>query len=246
MTIRMLTAYEGLHEFQIVTLAGAEETRLIGLGFATADLDGPKIYPLVGEDGFVIPKHAAKGIKIDQDAPAFGWRDLTAPVDVRGIGVNDPSFAVYTGTTLRAFQFSAGTMNEVFFVFHVPHDWVPSTAIYFHAHWSNAAAAPNTGNVVWKFDYSFAKGFGQEAFPAIQTAEVTAASPAVRYTHNVSETAAVTIALMEVDGLILVRGYRDAANVLDTCSDAVFLHTMDIHYQSTNMATKNKAPSFYA
>ena len=50
---------------------------------------------------------------------------------------------------------------------------------------------------------------------------------------------------MEVDGLILVRGYRDAGNVLDTCTDAVFLHTMDIHYQSTNMATKNKAPSFY-
>jgi len=195
--------------------------------------------------GFVTPSTAATGIKIDLDTPEFGWRDLTAPVDVRGTGGNDPSFAVYTGTTLRAFQFSATTMNEVFFVFHVPHDWVPGTDIFFHAHWSNAAATPNTGNVVWKFDYSFAKGFGQEAFPAIQAAQVVAASPAVRYIHNVSETVAISIPLMEVDGLILIRGYRDAANALDTCTDAVFLHTMDIHYQSTNMATKNKAPSFY-
>ena len=245
MTIRMLTAYDGLHEFQIVALDSGEETRLIGLGFATADLDGPKVYPIVGEDGLVLPKQEAKGLKVDQDAPTFGWRDLTAPIDVRGVGGNDPTFAVYTGTTMRAFQFSAVTMNEVFFVFHVPHDWVPGTDIYFHAHWSNAAAAPNTGNVVWKFDYQFAKGFGQEAFPAIQTAQAISASPATRYTHNISETTAVAIPLMEVDGLILVRGYRDADNVLDTCSDAVFLHTMDIHYQSTNMATKNKAPSFY-
>jgi len=188
---------------------------------------------------------AGVGVLVDFDEPTFGWRDLTAPVDVRGTGANDPTFAVYTGTTMRAYQFSAGTMQEVFFVFHVPHDWVPGTGIYFHAHWSNAAAAPNTGDVVWKFDYSFAKGFGQEAFPSILTAEVIAASPAVRYTHNVSETAAISIPLMEVDGLILVRGYRDAGNVLDTCTDAVFLHTMDIHYQSTTMATKNKAPSFY-
>lgn len=41
MTIRMLTAYAGMHEFQVVTLASEEETRLIGLGFATTDLDGP-------------------------------------------------------------------------------------------------------------------------------------------------------------------------------------------------------------
>lgn len=42
MTIRMLQSWNGLHEQQIVaTLTGAEETRLIALGFATRDLDGP-------------------------------------------------------------------------------------------------------------------------------------------------------------------------------------------------------------
>jgi len=226
------------------------------------DIDGPGARQVLQRDstntkwenttdlalgGFLtLPKAAGSGIKVDELAPAYGWRDLTAPVDVRGVGANDPTFAVYTGTTMRAYQFSATTMQEAFFVFHVPHDWVPGTDIYFHAHWSNAATAPNTGNVVWKFDYTFAKGFGQEAFPAVQTVEVIAPCPAVRYTHNVSETTAVTISTMEVDGLIMVRGYRDAANALDTCTDAVFLHTMDIHYQSTNMATKNKAPNFNA
>lgn len=197
-------------------------------------------------DDLVVPNEMGAGIHLDPDAPVYGWRDLTSDVSVRGTGANDPTFAVYTGTTIRGYSFSANTMQEAFFVFHVPHDWVAGSALFFHSHWSNAAATPNTGNVVWKFDYSFAKGFGQEAFPAIQTATVVAPCPAIRYTHNVSETDAVIIPTMEVDGLILVRVYRDAANVLDTCTDVVFLHTVDIHYQSTNVATKNKAPNFYA
>ena len=197
-------------------------------------------------EGLVLSKESGTGVKLDPIDPVYGWRDLTVDTQVRGNGVNDPSFDTYTGTALRAYQFSAKIMNEVFMVFHVPHDWVPGSAIYFHSHWSNAAATPNTGNVKWGFDYSFAKGFGQEAFPAVQTATVTAASPSVRYSHNVSETTAVSIPLMEVDGLILVRAYRDATNAADTCTDAVFLHTVDIHYQSTNVATINKAPNFYS
>jgi hypothetical protein len=47
------------------------------------------------------------------------------------------------------------------------------------------------------------------------------------------------------DGVVLTRCYRDAANALDTCTDDVFLHAFDIHYQSTNIATKNKSPNFY-
>lgn len=196
-------------------------------------------------DTAVLPKTTGKGIKVDTAAPTFGWRDITSEVDTRGTGVNDPTFAVYTGTNFRSLQFSATVMQECFVVFHIPHDYVPGTDIYFHAHWSNAAAAPNTGNVIWAFEYSFAKGFNQAAFPASATVSVTQACPATRYQHNIAETTAVTIAALEVDGLILVRGYRDAANVGDTCTDAVFLHTLDVHYQSTNMATKAKAPDFY-
>ena len=174
-----------------------------------------------------------------------GWRDITTQVTVRGVGANDPTFSVYTGTTFRAFSFSATTMNEVFAVFHVPHDWIPGTAIHLHAHWSNAAAAPSTGNVIWGFDYSFAKGFGQEAFPVQNNVIISAPSPAISKTHNISETPPILVPGMEIDGILLVRCYRDAANVLDTCTNAVFLHTMDIHYESDSNSTKNKAPNFY-
>lgn len=214
---------------QVVEAAGADATAV------TRDASGSIV---LGDD-------AGSGIKVDVEAPVFGWRDLIGDISVRGLGAADPTYAVYGTTPLRGFQFSATTMQEVFIVYHVPHDWVPGTDIFFHAHWSNAAATPSTGDVVWKFDYSFAEGFDQAEFPAVSTVSVTQTCPATQYRHMVAETTGVSIPSMEVDGLLLVRVYRDAANVADTCTDPVFLHTADIHYQSTNMATVNKAPSFY-
>jgi hypothetical protein len=192
-----------------------------------------------------LPKTSGVGIKVD--AATFPWRDITGDITVRGSGASDPSFATYTGTALRQYQFSASTEQEVFIVFHIPHDIVPGSDIFLHVHWSNAAATPNTGNVVWGFDYAFAKGFNQEAFPALSTITVTQACPATRYQHNIAETTGITIAsLTEPDGLLLVRVYRKAADAADTCTDAVFLHTADIHYQSTGIGTKNKVNNFYS
>jgi hypothetical protein len=202
---------------------------------------------IVSFDSMVsLPQTSGSGLQVGVDAPTFGWRDIIGQIEVRGSGGADPSFAIYTGTVMRQYQFSATTMQEVFVVFHVPHDYVPGTDIFFHVHWSNAAATPNTGNVKWGFDYSFAKGFNQAAFPAFQTVTVLQACPATRYQHMVAETVAVSIPALEVDGIILVRLYRMANDIEDNCSDAVFAHTSDIHYQSSNMATKNKAPNFYA
>lgn len=200
-------------------------------------------------NGMVLPGTSGSGVKLGIASPTSGWRDLTSDIIVRGSGPNDPSFVQYGASAFYQYQFSATTMQQVWLVYHVPHDYVPGTDIYFHAHWSNAVATPNTGNVVWGFEYTFAKGFNQGAFSGANPGSiitVTQACPSTRYQHMVAETTAVTISGMEVDGLILVRAYRDAAAAGDTCTDAVFLHTADIHFQSTGiLTTKNKAPSFY-
>lgn len=224
--------------------AAAQRTTL-GVNTAAEVITQLTSSDIIHSASLVLPKTSGEGILIDTAAPDWGWRDITADINVKGSGANDPTFATYTGTALRAYQFSASAEQEVFLVFHVPHDYVPGTPIYFHAHWSNAAAVPNTGNVVWGFDYAFARGFSQDAFPAVTTTTVTQASSATRYMHQIAETIAQSIPNLEVDGLILCRVYRKAADANDTCSDAVFLHTADIHYQSSNIATKNKIPNFY-
>lgn len=50
---------------------------------------------------------------------------------------------------------------------------------------------------------------------------------------------------LEIDGLILARTWRDSARTADTLNVAPFLHFVDIHYQSTNMPTKDKNYPFY-
>lgn len=233
---------------KFTTLTGTSTTDASVLGTAGTVLAGgiSVAKQVMTGSNFVVPKTSGTGIKVDTGSPAFGWADLLGAINVRGSGASDPTFAAYTGTNFYAYSFSATVMQQFWIVFHVPHDYVPGTDIYLHIHWSNAAATPNTGNVIWGFEYSYAKGYNQQAFPASSTVTVTQACPATRYQHNIAETTAITISGMEVDGLLMVRIYRDAAAGGDTCTDAVFGHMADMHYQSTGVPTKNKNYPFYS
>ena len=179
----------------------------------------------------------------------FVWRDLIGQIDTRGTGTNDPAWTLITGSTsMWAHVFSATVMQQFWTTFHINHDWA-GTPIYPHIHWFNAAAAPNTGNVVWGFEYVVAKGHNQQAFPltATTTVYVTQACPATRYQHMIAEVAladVIPITNIEVDSLIHMRVFRDATNVADTCTDQVFGLMADCHYQASQIGTKNKAPNF--
>lgn len=132
----------------------------------------------------------------------------------------------------------------MWFEYHIPHDIVPLSPIHLHAHW--LPDGTNTQPVRWEFTYMFAKGFAQEAFdPAGEVVLAEEAPPGVAYTHMVTESAAITLpTLTEPDGMIYVRVRRVTNGATDN-TDNIFLLTADAHYQSTNMATEGKAPSFY-
>ncbi len=51
--------------------------------------------------------------------------------------------------------------------------------------------------------------------------------------------------LIEVDSIIKVRTWRDAARTADTLNVSPFLHTVDLHVQSTGIPTKDKNFPFY-
>ncbi len=180
----------------------------------------------------------------------IGWRDLVGNPTVRGVGAADPDWKAITGLTgMWGYSFSASTMQQIWFTFHLDHDYAPGTPIYLHVHWLNAAAVPNTGNVRWGLQYTYARGHQQQAFPAATTVYVTQAAQSTRYMHMIAEVAdadVVPSTNLQTDGLLLVRAFRDAANAGDTCTDEVFMLTMDCHYQSDRHATRNKAPDFNA
>lgn len=204
------------------------------------------------DNDIVLPKTSGKGIKIDAAAPTFGWRDITGEITNAG-GANKPTSQTYRGG-IDQFQFAAG--DESIIRYHIPHDYVPGTDIHLHVHWSHISAIVTGGTITFTVEASYAKGHNQAAFSAPVIDTFTGTASTTQYQHIVSEvqfSASSPAGLqldtddLEPDGVILIRLEMTTNDI--TSGGAVpdpFIHEVDVHYQSTNMATKNKAPDFYA
>jgi len=195
------------------------------------------------ESGLILPKTSGVGIKVELADPTFGWRDILGTPQEPTVGSGRPSWVQIASSGI--FTWSFATNDYQFYTFHLPHDYVPGTPVYFHVHWFGAQTAG--GSTRWTFNYIYSKGHNQAAFPT--TAAATFAQQvqnAAAYTHMIAESAAETIAGLEVDGLILVKVTRVApTGGPSDVSGSVFAPCIDLHYQSTNMATKSKSPDFY-
>ena len=141
-------------------------------------------------------------------------------------------------------------------LFHFPHDYVLGTDIFIHAHWSHSSTLVTGGSVTIGFELSYSKGHNQQAFATPITIVELQNASTTQYQHLVCEALASTpggaaalldTAQLEPDGLVIGRVFVDS-NSLTVASGPVpdiFIHTVDIHYQSTGVATKNRAPPFW-
>ena len=202
-------------------------------------------------NGKVFPKEANVGIKLDVDDPAFGWHDLTGSLEVYG-ELGDASREPFIGG-LKSLQFDVS--ESAYVDFHIPHDYVPGTSLYIHVHWSHASATVTGGTCTWAFEIIYAKGHNRGAFQAPVTASVVQNASTIPYQHMIAETiatvaggsgTAMATEDVEVDGLIGCRLYLDSNDIVDSVTQPKpFAHFVDIHYQSSGIATKNRSPNFY-
>ena len=206
----------------------------------------------LADGSLVIPKASKHGIKVDIVTPTFGWRDLRAEIRTRGVGGSDPTDATYRGN-IKAYAFSVN--DEAWVEYHIPHDYVAGTDIHLHYHWSHNSAIVTGGSITIGANVIYAKGHDQAAFPAEITMTLSPDASLTQYQHLISEVqlsasspsaSQIDTDDLEPDGLILARVFLSANNI--TSGGAVpdpFIHEVDIHYQSTNIATKDKIPDFY-
>lgn len=209
----------------------------------------PRLY--LGESLVYHPDAQYKMGTPGQDvAVDYPWQRLDGHLSVRGVGGSDPSWAAITGLgNMYGYSFSPTAMNQLWVEFPIPHHYAPGTSLHLEIHWLNAAATPNTGVVRWGIEYTVAKSHSQEAFGAPTTVYVEEASSATRWTHQTSQMAAgdaITSTHLEPDSLVLLRIFRDADHVNDTCTDVVFLLGVNCHYQADRVGTPNRSPDFYA
>ncbi len=203
--------------------------------------------------GLVLPKTSGIGIKVDTTTPSFGWRDLKGKVVQRNTGVSKPTHALYRDT-LRQYQFAAG--KEEYFTYHIDHDHVPDSDIFLHVHWSHIGDDVSGGTVTFEYEISYAKGFNQTAFSAPVSTTFPGTASTAQYQHITTEVQISAVSPdgnqidsndLEPDGIIETR-IKVTSNDITVNAGGVpdpFIHEVDIHYQSTGMGTKQKAPDFY-
>jgi hypothetical protein len=201
----------------------------------------------------LMSKTAGIGIKVDEVSPTFPWVDLLGAINVRGSGAASPAWTLYRG---NIFQFLFDLNAECWFEYHVTHDYAPGSNMFIHVHWSHNATNVVSGSVTWTIEATAAKGHNQTpngAFVAPVVTTVAQSASTTQYQHMIAEVqltaatgtgALLANALIEPDTLILVRCKLTANSI--SAANNVFVHMVDIHYQSTGIGTKQKAPNFYA
>jgi hypothetical protein len=206
--------------------------------------------------GLILPKTSGVGIKVERASPTFPWKDLIGDVSPKTTGVGAATLAVFRGGSYRAWFYGAGDLCDM--VFHVPHDYAPGTDLHLHLHWAHNGTAIS-GSLVVTFGVSVAKGHNQANFTAEVAPVITISTPDVatipQYRHRIDEiqiSAASPGAtqfntdLLEPDAILLVSLTATTIPTITggSTNKPAFI-TCDIHYQSTGIGTKAKAPNFY-
>lgn len=200
--------------------------------------------------GKTFPKTKGVGIKVDTDNPDFGWHDLIGYI-TSGQGTN--TFQTYRGSIKQA-RFQEG--QDAYVGFHLPHDYLPGSNLFIHVHWSHTSAMVTGGSVTWAFETMYSKGHNQAQFLEPVIVAMVSEASMLPYQHLIPETSLSVVggaatqldtSLIETDGIIQCRLYLDSNDITTSDLSQVdpFVHFVDVHYQSTGLPTKNKAPNFW-
>lgn len=201
-----------------------------------------------------MPKASGTGIKIEE---GFGWRDLPSEQVSRRTGTDAPTLSVWDGD-IQEYAYSASDVGDC--RFHIPHDYVPGSNLYIHIHWGHNGT-DISGSFEVTFHAGYAKGHSQATFSSQKNASLVVGSLNITNSpqkcHRTDEIQFSTVggsatlidtSALEADGLILVNYEIDGIPTITGSASAnqPFIFGVDLHYQSSNLGTKNKAPGFHS
>ena len=228
-------------------------------GATVAVTSGAAITLPTGSEGFVVGADPAVGIQRgDVGTSDWGWHDLIGAVQPKTTGANTPTLVAFRGGQVRAFYFQAN--DKIDFVYHMPHDWVPGTDLFIHAHWGHNGTNIS-GTFQLDFYTTFARGFNQSSngeFVAEVNTPLSVGSLSIantpQYRHRVDEVQLTSAtptanqldtATLETDGLLLMTAVMTTVPTITGGAGFPFIFTCDIHYQSSGLPTPGKTPNFY-
>lgn len=195
--------------------------------------------------------YTSSGNFVAYPSTTVGWKDNPLEASSLGVGSKDPAETAVGAAFYRGLEFDDAAVSfekEVYGRIHINHDYVLGTKLYLHVHFDSGNTS-STDVVRWGFQYTAAKGHGQQAFsPAGTTVyanQTLNGTPYMHYVTEVSDADAVAATNLEPDTIVKVRYFRNSSNAADTFIGSVWLDKVDGHYLSTEGGTPLKAPPFY-
>lgn len=206
--------------------------------------------------GIVMPKTSGIGIMVDPSSPTYGWHDIIGDIRPKTAGAGSPSLNAFLGTNVSAYSFIVNDVCD--FTFHIPHDYLPGSHLYFHIHWAHVGTAIS-GTFGMDVYMTYAKGHDQANFSAEVTSTISYATVDIattpQYRHRIDEiqisatspgAGQIDTDDIEPDGILIVRiKLTSEPTITGGTTNHPFILMGDLHYQSTGISTKNKAPNFY-
>lgn len=245
----------------VVELSGFNSATLSSSSWAYKNITGTDsaVNLPINLANLVIPKGSAFGVKVDTSSATFPWRDILGDVSPKFTGANSPTLAAFRGGVWRGWFHAAGDLT--FCTFHIPHDYVLGTDLHLHLHWAHNGTAIS-GQLVVTYGITYAKGHNQATngnFIAEIAPVLTVSTPDIatipQYRHRVDEIQISAVSptatqlnssIIEPDGLLLVAATTTTIpSITGGTTNKPCFFTLDLHYQSSNIGTKNRAPDFY-
>jgi hypothetical protein len=164
------------------------------------------------------------------------WDDLRVPAQSTRINpaTSKPDFEIFLGGT-RTFYFDPSTAETVHFAVQLPHAYKLGTDLHPHLHW--APLNTNTGNVLWRLEYTIA--MFDEVFIPTQTLDVLAAASGVAYAHQKSSFAPISgSAITKVSTMLICSLSRIGGDSSDTYASDAALLEIDFHYQIDTLGSR--------
>jgi len=198
----------------------------------------------------IIPKASGVGYKVDETTPTFPWQDIIGLIMPDYSGVNAPTVKSFRGD-LRGWAYGSG--DKVDCVHHIPHDYVLAQDCYVHVHWKhNGTAISGDFGLTGALDYGDRDGIGVAPIAPVITYPTVDIATTPQYAKIVTEIqlSSATPSATQLDsGIITVDGLVESTWTLSSLPTItggdLFISTIDIHYQSTGIGTKNSGAPFY-
>jgi hypothetical protein len=225
-----------------------------GAGVKRVALSDPAASRVMFPSGMVVGKARGTGIKVDPASPTTTWRDLTGNTIPKAGGVNAPTLAASRGGRTQSYFYLVGDRGDDWY--HIPHDWA-GTDLFLHVHWGHdGTAISGTFTVTCYLTYASRGSTYQAEITTTITAGSLSLANTPQFAQRVDEiqlTAAAPTAAqfdtdnIEVDGVIKLHyEVTTAPTITGGTTNRPYIDYLDIHYESTNVGTKNKAADFYA